>query len=185
MGVYILGMNLNCLSAEPRDWTRVTAVLSEAANYYTNKAKDPYMEMVSLRKGKMDNPHHLNISLWFTEQGSVLDDDSIHPIHDEYLTVPYLQNSFSEEYLDDEDLHIPPPTDSLSEHYQTLPCDLSRQSSECTIENHSAGPSATLENENCGVRFDDHRLVNMSTENQPTEHEDSVESSFTIYNHSG
>ena len=34
----ILSLNLNCLYARPGDWTRVAAVLDEAANHYTNGA---------------------------------------------------------------------------------------------------------------------------------------------------
>ena len=38
MWTSILGMNPNCLYAEPGDWTRVAAVQGEAANHYTNDA---------------------------------------------------------------------------------------------------------------------------------------------------
>ena len=38
MWTSILGMKLNCLYAEPKDWTQVAAVLGEAANHYTNDA---------------------------------------------------------------------------------------------------------------------------------------------------
>ena len=36
MWTSFLGMNPNCLYAEPRDWTQVTRVLGEAAKHYTN-----------------------------------------------------------------------------------------------------------------------------------------------------
>ena len=47
----ILGMNLNCLYAEPGDWTQVAAVLGEAANHYTNESGSVHLNQPQGEKG--------------------------------------------------------------------------------------------------------------------------------------
>ena len=50
MWTSILGMNPNCLYAEPGDWTRVAEVQGEAANHYTNDAMTRDIERDALRR---------------------------------------------------------------------------------------------------------------------------------------
>ena len=60
-GISIIGMNLNCLYAAPKDWTQVAAVLGEAANHYTNDAGvyNIYIPVVTLSSDICPHLYHV------------------------------------------------------------------------------------------------------------------------------
>ena len=57
-----LGMNPNCLYAEPGDWNRVAAVQGEAANHYTNDAGYVLIYSLCHPNGSPDNGQGIKIS---------------------------------------------------------------------------------------------------------------------------